>query len=141
MFLQRLLFGVAPGSFLLKISIQALTIIPALAMLSFTIKSYLIGFLHLLLLGLLTTALLGMALRQKWLVATAPLRMGIFVFLVGITVSEGLLFVQGTLFALGWGMIPYYWGLFLGSICLPLGVLLVVVFSQFKQHSELVVAS
>jgi len=125
--LQQLLFSIATCSFILKIIIQAFTIIPIFAVLSFTIKNYLIGFLHLLLLGFLTTFLIGFALIKGWLSHQFNLRIGIALFITGIILSEGLLFLQGTFSALGIGMLPFYHlGLFLVSSLLPIGILFIL---------------
>ena len=125
---QKMVFGVALLSFVLKVSIQSFTLIPALALLSLAIKNYMIGFLHLLLLGLLTTFLLGLAIQKGWLnTANKGIRLGIVSFILGIFLTESLLFLQGTLSVMGLDLLLYYhWLLFGSSLLLPFGVVLLV---------------
>ncbi|MBK7754584.1 MAG: hypothetical protein IPI41_18875 [Flavobacteriales bacterium] len=62
-------------------------------------------------LGAISMMLFAMALLRGWFVSTDPLvRVGLSLFTGGVLLSEAALFVQGTFFWIGWGMIPgYHW--------------------------------
>lgn len=113
----------------LKVLMQAVVAIPQVAVMAFTIRNYVIGFIHLNMLGAISMMLFAMALLRGWFVSTDVLaRAGLSLFTTGVLLSEAALFVQGTLFWIGWGMIPgYHWIQLLTSIPIPLGVIVLLV--------------
>lgn len=121
-------------AFGLKILIQAAVVIPDIATIAYTIRNYVIGFLHLILLGLTTLFLLGFSILYGGLsLQTAPQRWGIGVFVAGFLSSEFLLFLQGTFFWAKLGFLPnYYESLFAVSVLMPLG-LFVFLIGQKKE--------
>lgn len=125
---KRLLI-IALVSFLGKLFIQALVIFPAVAEMAYTLRNYVIGFIHLITLGSLTMLMLSLAIRNQmisWRNAMAPT--GLVVLVIGFFGSEFLLFLQGTLFWLAIGFMPWYHEMLFGvSICLPLGIALVLI--------------
>jgi len=127
--LARLLLAFAFFSFIGKVLVQTAVAIPLVAEISYTIRNYVIGFIHLMLLGMISSFLLGYALHcGYWRRAGRLLRIGIPVFLAGLVLSEAVLFLQGTMFWLGWGFLPYYYaGLFAVSVPLPLGALFLLL--------------
>lgn len=113
----------------LKVLMQTAVAVPQVAVMSFTIRNYVIGFIHLNMLGAISMMLFAMALLRGWFNSTAPLaRIGLSLFTSGVLLSEASLFIQGTFFWLGWGMIPgYYWIQLLVSLPIPLGVLALLI--------------
>ena len=125
----------------LKVLIQAAVLIPYIATVAYTIRNYVIGFMHLLLLGVITHFLFGYAARHGWLVWSArTARIGIALFFAGFVLSELLLFLQGTMFWGALGFLPFYYeALTLFSLLLPLGVLGLLVGSTipgWRHHSR-----
>jgi hypothetical protein len=108
----------------LKVLMQAAVAIPQVAILAFTVRNYVIGFIHLNMLGAISLMLFAMALLEGWFVSTHPTaRIGLSMFTSGVLLSESLLFGQGTMWWLGWGTIPgYYAWLVAVSSLIPLGV-------------------
>ena len=108
----------------LKVVMQAAVAIPELAIMAFTVRNYVIGFIHLNTLGAISMMLFAMALTSGWFVSTSTVaRVGLSVFTTGFLLSEGIIFLQGSLFWFGWGMMPGYYGIILGvSLLLPIGV-------------------
>lgn len=108
----------------LKVLMQAAVAVPQIAILAFTIRNYVIGFIHLNMLGAISLMLFSMALLEGWFVSThRTARIGLSLFTAGVLLTELLLFAQGTLWWLGWGNMPgYYAWLFGCSLLLPLGV-------------------
>jgi hypothetical protein len=120
----RFLWLFALGSFVLKMSIQAFVAIPYLAKISYTIHNFVIGFIHLIMLGVLSAFLIGVihesTLFQR---SSGNLKIGTFTIFAGILSSELILFGQGTMLWTGLGFMPYYYELiaiFSGLIVLGL---------------------
>jgi hypothetical protein len=133
-----LLVGVALVSMALKVLVQGAVAIPAIATMAFTIRHYVMGFIHMNTLGTMTMLLLAYAVMHGWCEAKAPIaRWGIRLVITGIIATELLLFVQGTFFWFGWGMIPgHYWHLFIASILIPTGVALILIQGVFARSSS-----
>ncbi len=113
----------------LKVLMQTVVAVPHVAEMALTIRNYVIGFIHLNMLAAITLMLFAMALLRGWLVSTDRLvRIGLSLFTSGVLLSEASLFVQGTFFWIGWGLIPgYHWIQLLTSIPIPLGVIMLLV--------------
>lgn len=120
----RNLIGVSLVCFVAKIVVQAAVVVPQLATVAYTIRNYVLGFLHLLLLGLMTCFLLGIASHEKLIsLKNNTGKYGLYFFLTGFFLTELLLFGQGTLLWAGIGFIPKYYEIIFGaSVFLPLGV-------------------
>ena len=110
----------------IKILIQTMVAIPSIAVISYTIHNFVIGFIHLLMLGCLSLFILGYLAQVKmWTQHHQQRKRGVWIFIVGVGLTELLLFIQGMLLWLSFGFIPgYYIVLLLFSLLLPLGVLL-----------------
>lgn len=108
----------------IKVLMQAAVAFPPVAIMAFTIRNYVIGFIHLNMLGAITLMLFAMALLRGWFASTAvPVRIGLSLFTSGLVLTEALLFLQGTLFWAGLGMLPGYHATLLGfSLLLPAGI-------------------
>ena len=111
--------------------------IPELATVAYTIRNFVIGFLHLLLLGVVTAFLLGYAFEEGMLERRRRLTdLGAVLFLSGFIGSELVLFVQGAMFWGALGFLPlYYEGLFAISLLMPSGLLLILL-SQYSQKVQ-----
>ncbi len=113
----------------LKVLMQTVVAVPHVAVIALTIRNYVIGFIHLNMLGAISMMLFAMALLRGWFVSTDRLvRLGLSLFTAGVLLSEAALFLQGTFFWVGWGLIPgYHWIQLLTSVPIPLGVVLLLV--------------
>lgn len=113
----------------LKVLMQTVVAVPHVAVIALTIRNYVIGFIHLNMLGAISMMLFAMALLRGWFVSTDRLvRIGLSLFTGGVLLSEAALFVQGTLFWIGWGMLPgYHWIQLLTSVPIPVSVVLLLV--------------
>lgn len=134
----KLVYGLALISLSLKIGIQLLTIFPNLAEVSHQIRNFVIGFIHLTTLGIITGFLFGILLQNKMLPSNAPiLKIGTRCFIFGYVATEVLLFLQGGLLYLGREMISgYYQSIFVFSLFLVFGLFLMMVsIINFKFHN------
>lgn len=125
----KVLIGLALVSMALKVLVQASVAVPQVAVMALTIRHYVMGFIHLNTLGTMTALLLAYALVQGWMDTHRPMdRIGLGLLVAGIVLSELLLFVQGTFFWAGWGMIPgHYLHLAIASGLMPAGVALLLL--------------
>lgn len=123
---SRRLLVLALFSFLGKLIVQALVVLPAVAEMAYTLRNYVIGFIHLITLGMLTMLILSLVLKNNMISFRNRLApVGLAILIAGFAASEFLLFLQGTLFWMAKGFIPWYHeGLLAASIGLPLGIAL-----------------
>ncbi len=93
----KMLFLLAMTSFVLKLTMQALSALPLLAMKTYQAKSYVvIGYIHLVVLGFISAFLLTWMLKEKVLNRTRKVaKIGIWIFFVGFFGSEAILFSKG----------------------------------------------
>lgn len=127
--ITKTVYGFALFSLALKVVIQLVVLFPELAQVSHQIRNFVIGYIHLTMLGIITGFLFGFALQNDFLNSGNRIqRWGIAIFLLGFVTTEILLFLQGIWFFFGKGAFPnYYQNLFLSSIFLPAGLLLLSV--------------
>ncbi len=123
--LTKLIFGFALLCFVLKIVLQTSSLIPDVANMAYQYRNFVIGFIHLTMLGVITGFLFAFLLQSPLTNHNnITLKIGIYNFLIGFMLTEILLFMQGCYYYFGIGMIPhYYLILFFCSIFLPLGIL------------------
>ncbi len=134
----RILIGIALVSMALKVLVQAGVAIPQVATAAFTIRHFVMGFIHMNTLGTMTVLLLAYAVVYGWLdLRSRTMRIGLGLLTAGIILSELLLFIQGTFFWIGWGRIPgHYWHLTIASALMPIGVALILIRSSYKKVAE-----
>jgi len=122
----------------LKVLMQAAVAIPQVAILAFTVRNFVIGFIHLNMLGAISLMLFSMALLDGWFIAThRTARIGLSLFTAGVLLSEALLFGQGALWWLGWGNLPGYYAWLVGvSALIPIGVAVLLVHGLRQLPSE-----
>ena len=117
---------------ILKILLQSVVIFPAMALVSYTIRNLVIGFIHLLMLG-------GLSLFTFGMIADAverPLnKIGTYLFISGVIVTELLLFGQGLMQWQGWGFMPFYYEmLVVGSSLIVTGIIF-ILFHFYRNYS------
>ena len=128
-FWGKVLVGVALVAMAMKVIVQTGVAVPEVAVMGFTIRHYVIGFIHLNTLAIMTTLLLTYALLQQWWdISKRAVRAALALLVAGIVLSELIMFLQGTFFWAGLGLIPgHYLQLFLVSIMIPIGVGMLLV--------------
>jgi len=127
--LVKTVYRFALFSLALKIIIQLVVLVPELAQVSHQIRNFVIGYIHLTMLGIITGFLFGFDFQNNFLNSKNIIqKWGTILFLFGFVVTEILLFLQGIWLFLNKGSFPdYYQNLFLSSICLPVGLLLLII--------------
>lgn len=118
------LWSISLVCFISKIIIQTMVAIPYLATISYTIKNFVIGFIHLLMLGSISTFLIGMSHFSFSYVSNLS-KQGTKLFLLGFIVTEFLLFLQGIMLWMKVGFLPFYYSMiFIFSALMALGILI-----------------
>lgn len=126
-------------SLLAKALIQATLILPDVANIAYTIRNYVIGFVHLVMLGAITFGLGALALKNQWLSNSSLSKTAWILLSIGFISSELLLLGQGTLLWAKLGFIPYYHLLiFVSSAFFPIGLSMMLIaqwtsFSLFQK--------
>lgn len=82
-------------AFTIKAFLQAGSVIPSLNNMAFGYRPIVIGYLHLVFLGVITLFVLGYLLYAGYLKASKTLSIGLSIFVVGIILNELALMVQG----------------------------------------------
>ncbi|MEJ8800799.1 hypothetical protein [Pontibacter sp. H249] len=133
---SRSILLLAALAFILKTVMQFTTAFPYMADLAYKIRHFIIGYLHLVLIGFVSFFILSFFVEQGWLSLKSRIsRWGMGMFILAFAGSETLLFLQGTLFWAKAGAMPYYNELLFGvSILLPVGILLFFI-PQIKARS------
>jgi hypothetical protein len=91
----RLFWGLSFLAFSIKLTLQALSVIPFLGRFAFGLRPVIIGYLHLVTLGFLSFYLVGYFIQEKLLrIGPSGLKTGWGIFLVGVLLNEGLLLLQ-----------------------------------------------
>jgi hypothetical protein len=90
----------------IKITLQLFSVIPSLSKLAFGFRPIVIGYLHLVLLGVITLFLLGYVISLQIIKANRGTNMGISIFVGGIFLNELILMIQGV-GAISNTMIPF----------------------------------
>jgi hypothetical protein len=79
----------------IKITLQLFSVIPSLSILAFGFRPIVIGYLHLVLLGVITLFLLGFIVSSKLIRVHKSSMVGIAIFVGGIFLNELVLMTQG----------------------------------------------
>ena len=127
--LEKTVYRFTFFSLAMKIIIQLVVLVPELAQVSHQIRNFVIGYIHLTMLGIITGFLFAFAFQNGFLnPKNAIQKWGTILFLAGFVATEILLFLQGIWLFLNKGSFPdYYFNLFLSSIFLPTGLLLLTI--------------
>ncbi|MGV3539225.1 MAG: hypothetical protein ACO1OQ_05405 [Rufibacter sp.] len=137
----RTLLFISAAALGMKFLLQFTTAFPYMAQLAFQFRFFIIGYLHLVLIGGISFFLFAFFTQQGWFdFNTRKARWGMSFFVLAFLLTELLLFLQGTFFWLNVGAIPnYHLWLFLVSTLLPLGILLVFL-GQCRNRKGFVLA-
>jgi len=114
------------GCILLKVLVHVAVALPAVATISYTIKNFVIGFIHLVVIGSVSLSVGGVLLRKGLLPSGVAARYGWQMLLTAFIVTELMLMVQGLMLWMGLGFFPnYHLVLFLASAMFPVSLLLI----------------
>ena len=89
------LFKLSALALSLKLLLQLISIIPSLSQLAFGFRPIVIGYLHLVLLGVITISILSYVMINEIKNINTVFKKGIIIFVAGIIINEVLLMMQG----------------------------------------------
>jgi hypothetical protein len=113
--------------FVLKSVIQLVSLIPEVSQTAYQHRNFVIGFIHLTMLGVISGFLFSFILQSRLVINNNLLRLGIYAFLLGFILTEIILIIQGAMFYLKSGFMPnYYLLLFIFSLLIPFGIFLLI---------------
>lgn len=126
--IAKILFGFAFSCLLLKVMIQSSTIIPELAIASHSVRNFTVGYIHLAMIGIVNSFLFGFITQTSlYSIKNKIGNFGIFLFLLGFTIMEYLLFSEGLNLYIGNGYHQiYYLAIFITTTSIGIGLLLFV---------------
>lgn len=125
----RIMFSFALLNFILKVVLQSSSIFPEIATVSHQLRNLVIGFIHLMMLGVISGFLFAF-LFQSSLVKqhSRLLNWGAGIFLAGFVATEAILFGQGLMYYFSLGILPQYnLILFLFSCLLVIGIFIILL--------------
>ncbi len=100
------LFSLSAVALSIKLLLQLMSTIPQLSDLAFGFRPIVIGYLHLVLLGIITLFILGYYVLTNPLLLNNINKKGILIFTIAVIVNEFLLLLQGVTF-MGYIILPF----------------------------------
>lgn len=125
--ISLLLFKLAALAFTIKLLLQTGSVIPELSKLAFGFRPIVIGYLHLVLLGVITLFLFGYLFMENLIEYNRTAKKGLTIFIIGVILNEAFLMIQGVA-AIKYIRIQYINELlFAVALLLFLGLLLLLI--------------
>jgi hypothetical protein len=125
--MARVLFILSAIAFTIKLVLQTGSIHPQLSQLSYGFRPIIIGYLHLVLLGVTTIFIIAYIVSQKLITVSKSTIIGTSIFVAGVIVNELLLMVQGVA-AIAYRVVPHVQILLFGAaviLMVGLGILFI----------------
>ena len=131
----QILLVLSAIAFTIKLILQSGSIHPELSHLSYGFRPIIIGYLHLVLLGVTSIFIIGYIVSFELIKINKSLISGIYIFVAGVIINELLLMVQGVA-ALTYTSIPHINGLLLAAAGILFSGILTMLLSRFKSSNE-----
>lgn len=123
----RSLWILAAFAFSIKLLLQAGSTIPELSHFAFGYRPVVIGYLHLMLLGVCTLFIIGYAFHAGFLSDNKGAIAGVWIFTAGVIYNEVLLFIQGLTAVIGTYIASIQYWLFSAALTMLIGMGVLVV--------------
>lgn len=115
----------------IKLLLQLGSTIPSLSKLAFGFRPIVIGYLHLILLGVISLFLVGYMMSEKMIVSNIQAKRAVKIFIAGVIINELLLMIQG-IAAMTFTPTPFINESLLAAALIIFTGLLILNFSQKK---------
>jgi len=133
----RTLLILGIGSLIAKVAMQLTFVSPSIAVVSYSINNFVIGFIHLIMLGSITFTISSLLLQEAVFPINKMGKFGWMILALGFVTTEIILFGQGWFFWRNLGFISgYYEVLFGASAFLPVGIAIILM--SFKKQESAV---
>ena len=126
----KILLLLSALAFTIKLILQTGSIHPELSHISYGFRPIIIGYLHLVLLGVTSIFILGYIVSFELIRINKRLITGLFIFVSGIIINELLLLIQGVA-AFSYTSIPYINEMLLATAIILLAGTLIMLVSRF----------
>ncbi len=133
--LGRVLFVLSALAFTIKLILQSGSIHPQLSQLSYGFRPIIIGYLHLVLLGVTTIFILGYIVSLQLVSISKLMAAGLYIFVAGVIFNELLLMVQGVA-ALMYKVVPHIQLMLFGASVILVAGLGILFASSFNRVPE-----
>jgi small basic protein len=135
------IFSIVIVFFFIKIIVQSAVVLPDIAVIAYTIRNYILAFIHLMLLGVISAGIIGIAHYYNLLnLNNSTSRNAIVIFSIGFLSTELLLFIQGTMQWASLGFMKFFHELMLGgSVLLALGIMLLLISQKNIKTEPLII--
>lgn len=133
--LGRVLFVLSALAFTIKLILQSGSIHPQLSQLSYGFRPIIIGYLHLVLLGVTTIFILGYIMSLQLVSISKLMAAGLYIFVAGVIFNELLLMVQGVA-ALMYKVVPHIQLMLFGASVILVAGLGILFASSFNREPE-----
>jgi hypothetical protein len=91
----KLLWGFSFIAFMIKLLLQAFSVVPRFGRLAFGFRPVIIAYLHLVMLGFISFFMVGFFIKEKLVYADSGMwHKGLFIFITGVVLTEVLLLIQ-----------------------------------------------
>ncbi|MEO5582431.1 MAG: hypothetical protein ABIR66_07045, partial [Saprospiraceae bacterium] len=131
----KCILGLSGSALSIKLLLQLGSTIPAMSNLAFGFRPIVIGYLHLVLLGVITLFLVGYLFSKMHFKLTKIATAGVFIFAAAVILNEMVLMVQGVA-AISYHTIPYVNEMLLGTALLLFTGALFMVFARQNNSQE-----
>jgi hypothetical protein len=132
----RILLALCGVAFSVKLLLQSASVVPSLSHLAFGFRPIVIGYLHLVLLGVITLFIIAYTIALKLIHINKFLRVGVIIATTGILLNEIFLMIQGVA-DISYLPIPAMnFFLLIAAVILFLGFLTIFCSQQFKQKGN-----
>ena len=115
----------------IKVLLQMLSTIPLLSQMAFGYRSIVIGYLHLMLLGVISLTIIGYLLHEHIININSLQKKGLWIFVFGVIVNQFLLMLQG-LAGMQYIFIPFVNESLLGAALMMFSGLFIFIFKSEK---------
>jgi len=132
---SRILFIFSGMALSIKLLLQTASVIPAVSRMAFGFRPIVIGYLHLILLGIITIFILAYSFTFHQIQVNTGTKRGMIVFVTAIVFNEILLMIQGVSDLLYTGVAGMQYWLF-AAACMLLGGMGIIVYHQFFSKDD-----
>ena len=115
------------SGFIIKIILQFISILPIVEHYAFGNRNFILAYLHLCLIGVISFGLITLLFQLNWLQNNKLTNLGALCLVVGFLTSEIILIING----LGWQQ--FYVGLFTFSALMAIGILILLISNYSKK--------
>ena len=129
------IIGLVSIALSIKLLLQLGSTIPSLSDLAFGFRPIVIGYLHLVLLGVISLFLLGYMVGCNYLYNNQKTIWGTWIFISGVIINEIFLMIQGVA-GLDYTNIPYINESLLVTACILLSGMIIINISQLKKSAK-----